>query len=81
MIVPVFLGPGESGDEMVTSDAYKALSKVLGALRAHDTDAIEALADPRVRSGREDADDDLDQEHDGKAQWTSWWTGTGRGCG
>ncbi|MEL5958361.1 hypothetical protein AADR41_26975 [Streptomyces sp. CLV115] len=38
MIVPVFLGPGESGDELVTSDAYKTLSKVLGALRAHDTD-------------------------------------------
>ncbi|MFI5752527.1 Helicase associated domain protein [Streptomyces sp. NPDC051644] len=63
LIVPVFLGPGESGDEMVTSDAYKTLSKVLGALRAHDTDTIEALADPRVRSGREDTDDQ-DQEHD-----------------
>ncbi|MES9553805.1 MULTISPECIES: Helicase associated domain protein [unclassified Streptomyces] len=65
LIVPVFLGPGESGDEMVTSDAYKTLSKVLGALRAHDTDTIEALADPRVRSGREDIDDQ-DQEHDGE---------------
>ncbi|MFG3532676.1 Helicase associated domain protein [Streptomyces sp. NPDC047917] len=65
LIVPVFLGPGESGDEMVTSDAYKALSKVLGALRAHDTDTIEALADPRVRSGREDIDGQ-DQEHDGE---------------
>ncbi|WP_323187743.1 MULTISPECIES: DEAD/DEAH box helicase [unclassified Streptomyces] len=64
LIVPVFLGPGESGDEMVTSDAYKTLSKVLGALRAHDTDTIEALADPRVRSGRENTDDDQDQEHD-----------------
>ncbi|MFD0344557.1 helicase associated domain-containing protein [Streptomyces sp. NPDC127117] len=61
--MPVFLGPGESGDEMVTSDAYKTLSKVLGALRAHDTDTIEALADPRIRSGREDTDDQ-DQEHD-----------------
>ncbi|MFD5503619.1 Helicase associated domain protein [Streptomyces sp. NPDC127061] len=68
LIVPVFLGPGENGDEMVTSDAYKTLSKVLGALRAHDTDTIEALADPRVRSGREhDIDDqDEDQEHDGQ---------------
>ncbi|MEV7857074.1 Helicase associated domain protein [Streptomyces sp. NPDC088183] len=64
LIVPVFLGPGESGDEMVTSDAYKTLSKVLGALRAHDTDTIEALADPRVRSGRENSDEQ-DQEHDG----------------
>ncbi|MER5619206.1 hypothetical protein [Streptomyces sp. NPDC002215] len=50
---------------MVTSDAYKTLSKVLGALRAHDTDTIEALADPRIRSGREEAGD-LDQEHDGE---------------
>ncbi|MFF3788205.1 hypothetical protein ACFYY7_44380, partial [Streptomyces sp. NPDC001933] len=50
---------------MVTSDAYKTLSKVLGVLRAHDTDTIEALADPRVRSGREDTDDQ-DQEHDGE---------------
>ncbi|MEU2134686.1 Helicase associated domain protein [Streptomyces sp. NPDC018352] len=65
MIVPVFLGPGDNGDEMVTSDAYKTLSKVLGALRAHDTDTIEALADPRVRSGREDTDGQ-DQEHDGE---------------
>ncbi|MCX4851693.1 helicase-related protein [Streptomyces sp. NBC_00893] len=64
LIVPVFFGPGESGDEMVTSDAYKTLSKVLGALRAHDTDTIEALADSRVRSGQENADDQ-DQEHDG----------------
>ncbi|MFE6496300.1 helicase associated domain-containing protein [Streptomyces sp. NPDC057748] len=49
---------------MVTSDAYKTLSKVLGALRAHDTDTIEALADPRVRSGRETTHNQ-DQEHDG----------------
>ncbi|MET9663636.1 helicase associated domain-containing protein, partial [Streptomyces sp. NPDC006510] len=50
---------------MPPGDAYKALSKVLGALRAHDTDTIEALADFRVRSGREDTDDE-DQEHDGE---------------
>ncbi|WP_331754117.1 helicase associated domain-containing protein [Streptomyces sp. NBC_00826] len=35
----------------LTSDAYGTLAKVLGALRAHDTDTIEHLADPRVRSG------------------------------
>ncbi|MCF3105331.1 Helicase associated domain protein [Streptomyces roseoverticillatus] len=51
LIVPVFLAPGESPDEILTSPAYEALAKVLGALRAHDTDTIEALADPRVRSG------------------------------
>ncbi|MFF3959815.1 Helicase associated domain protein [Streptomyces sp. NPDC001890] len=51
LIVPVFLAPGESPDEMLTSDAYGALAKVLSALRAHDTDTIEHLADPRIRSG------------------------------
>ncbi|MFE0923008.1 Helicase associated domain protein [Streptomyces nigra] len=51
LIVPVFLGPDEDPDELLTSDAYGSLSKVLGALRAHDAETIEALADPRVRSG------------------------------
>ncbi|MEU2674665.1 helicase associated domain-containing protein [Streptomyces sp. NPDC007164] len=36
---------------MLTSDAYGTLAKVLGALRAHDTETIEHLADPRIRSG------------------------------
>ncbi|WP_406251950.1 Helicase associated domain protein, partial [Streptomyces atratus] len=63
LIVPVFLGPGEKPDEMLTSNAYTTLAKVLGALRAHDTDTIETLADPRVRSGRENTEDQ-DQEHD-----------------
>ncbi|MFF4221160.1 helicase associated domain-containing protein [Streptomyces nondiastaticus] len=36
---------------MLTSPAYGTLAKILEALRAHDTDTIEALADPRVRSG------------------------------
>ncbi|MFF9135505.1 Helicase associated domain protein [Streptomyces sp. NPDC014806] len=52
LIVPVFLGPDENADEMLTSGAYGILAKVLTALRAHDTETIEALADPRVRSGR-----------------------------
>ncbi|MFD0621673.1 helicase-related protein [Streptomyces sanglieri] len=30
LIVPVFLAPGESPDEMLTSDAYGTLAKVLG---------------------------------------------------
>ncbi|MFI1726309.1 Helicase associated domain protein [Streptomyces sp. NPDC020489] len=51
LIVPVFLGPGEDPNELLTSDAYNSLSKVLGALRAHDAETIEALADPRLRSG------------------------------
>ncbi|WP_329564952.1 DEAD/DEAH box helicase [Streptomyces sp. NBC_01361] len=51
LVVPVFLGPGEESGDMLVSNSYDALSKVLGALRAHDTETIEALADPRVRSG------------------------------
>ncbi|MEV4504704.1 helicase associated domain-containing protein [Streptomyces klenkii] len=51
LIVPVFLAPGDSPDEILTSPAYETLAKILEALRAHDTDTIEALADPRVRSG------------------------------
>ncbi|WP_406011734.1 helicase-related protein [Streptomyces sp. NBC_00984] len=51
LVVPVFLAPGETPDEMLTSDAYGTLAKVLSALRAHDTDTIEHLADPRIRSG------------------------------
>ncbi|MEV5177900.1 Helicase associated domain protein [Streptomyces flaveolus] len=58
LVVPVFLGPDEDNDEILTSDAYGTLAKVLGALRAHDADTIEALADPRQRSGRRtDAED------------------------
>ncbi|WP_228049430.1 helicase associated domain-containing protein [Streptomyces justiciae] len=56
----------------LTSNAYGTLSKVLGALRAHDLETIEALADPRVRSGSwrsEDKDVDgegLAQDADGE---------------
>ncbi|MCX4411484.1 Helicase associated domain protein [Streptomyces sp. NBC_01764] len=59
LIVPVFLGPNEDPDEMLTSDAYRTLTKVLGALRAHDTETIEALADPRIRNSHPGA------EHEG----------------
>ncbi|MGY3056263.1 hypothetical protein ACVWZD_000951, partial [Streptomyces sp. TE3672] len=51
LIVPVFLAPGETPDEMLTSDAYGTLAKVLEALRAHDTETIENLVDSRIRSG------------------------------
>ncbi|MEU6603245.1 DEAD/DEAH box helicase [Streptomyces flaveolus] len=58
LVVPVFLGPDEDADDLLTSDAYGTLAKVLGALRAHDADTIEALADPRQRSGRRTGDED-----------------------
>ncbi|MGW3168277.1 helicase associated domain-containing protein [Streptomyces sp. NPDC001142] len=50
---------------MLSSDVYTTLAKVLGALRAHDTDTIEALTDPRNRSGRKNPTEKQDQEHDG----------------
>ncbi|KMS85863.1 helicase [Streptomyces regensis] len=58
LVVPVFLGPDEDADDLLTSDAYGTLAKVLGALRAHDADTIEALADPRQRSGRRTGGED-----------------------
>ncbi|WP_189845810.1 Helicase associated domain protein [Streptomyces phaeochromogenes] len=58
LVVPVFLGPGEDPNELLTSDAYAILSKILGALRAHDSDTIEALADPRLRNSRPAVADD-----------------------
>ncbi|PTM84239.1 helicase-like protein [Streptomyces sp. VMFN-G11Ma] len=58
LIVPVFLGLDEDPNELLTSDAYNSLSKVLGALRAHDAQTIEALADPRLRNSRLAAEDD-----------------------
>ncbi|MFF8329185.1 DEAD/DEAH box helicase [Rhodococcus qingshengii] len=57
LIVPVFLGEDEDANELLTSDAYGSLAKILGALRAHDSDTIEALADPRVRNARPAAED------------------------
>ncbi|WP_127359101.1 DEAD/DEAH box helicase [Actinacidiphila soli] len=50
LVVPVFLAPGESPDEMLTSKAYDGLAKVLAALRSHDSDAVEQLALSQARS-------------------------------
>lgn len=52
LIVPLFLEPDEDANQLLTSDAYGTLAKVLGALRAHDTDTIEALANPSLRDAR-----------------------------
>ncbi|MFD0069949.1 helicase associated domain-containing protein [Streptomyces sp. NPDC127574] len=43
------------------------MTKVLGALRAHDTETIEALADPRVRNSRPEAEQgDVEGEFEGE---------------
>jgi superfamily II DNA or RNA helicase len=70
LIVPVFLGPNEDPDEMLTSDAYNSLSKILGALRAHDAVTIEALADPRLRNSSWRSEDDVDGDSEALAQGT-----------
>lgn len=65
LIVPVFPGEDEDADELLTSDAYSTLAKILGALRAHDADTLEALADPRVRNALPQPDTDIGH-HDGE---------------
>ncbi|MGW1514801.1 Helicase associated domain protein [Streptomyces sp. NPDC002394] len=47
LIVPVFLRPGESPEDMFTSGSYRPLVKVLEGLRAHDEEAVELLAIPQ----------------------------------
>ncbi|WP_331758877.1 Helicase associated domain protein [Streptomyces anulatus] len=76
LVVPVFLGPGETPDAMLTSPAYAGLAKLLTALRAHDA-RIEKLTEPgrnTTRSPQPPEDlvdggdfdqDDTDGESDG----------------
>uniref|UniRef100_UPI003100F82C DEAD/DEAH box helicase family protein n=1 Tax=Streptomyces mobaraensis TaxID=35621 RepID=UPI003100F82C len=77
LIVPVFLAPGEIPDDMLTSPAYGTLAKILEALRAHDTDTIEALADPRVRSGSYEPEEEAGAGEGGQERWEG---GRGRVC-
>ncbi|MCG0069143.1 Helicase associated domain protein [Streptomyces tricolor] len=47
LIVPVFLGPDETEEDMPYSISYRPLVKVLTGLRAHDERAVEMLAVPQ----------------------------------
>ncbi|WP_435855031.1 Helicase associated domain protein [Streptomyces massasporeus] len=47
LIVPVFLQPGETPQDMFGSGSYRPLVKVLEGLRAHDEEAVELLAIPQ----------------------------------
>ncbi|KOV97506.1 helicase [Streptomyces sp. NRRL B-1140] len=47
LIVPVFLQPGETPQDMIGSGSYRPLVKVLEGLRAHDEEAVELLAIPQ----------------------------------
>ncbi|MFB7338409.1 Helicase associated domain protein [Streptomyces adustus] len=90
LIVPVFLGPDEDPNNMLTSSSLNTLTKVLGALRSHDTETIEALADPRIRnshSGIERSGEEGEFEHEdggegedgGQAQDLPWVSGAAAG--
>ncbi|MFF3565748.1 Helicase associated domain protein [Streptomyces sp. NPDC002574] len=50
LVVPVFLAPGEDPDAMLTSKGYNSLAKVMAALRSHDTETIEQLAEQQAHS-------------------------------
>ena len=45
LVVPVFLGKDEDPDAMLTSKGYNGLARILAALRSHDADTVEALAE------------------------------------
>ena len=47
IVVPVILGPGETGAELLSSKAFDGLAKLLMALRSHDAAAVERLALPQ----------------------------------
>ncbi|MEV0537947.1 Helicase associated domain protein [Kitasatospora sp. NPDC050463] len=51
LIVPVFLGPGEEPGDILESDSYGPLVRILTALRSHDARVVEALAVPQ-KSGK-----------------------------
>ncbi|MEU6237543.1 Helicase associated domain protein [Kitasatospora sp. NPDC047058] len=73
IVVPVLLGAGESGDQLLTSKAFDGLSKLLMALRAHDAAAVERLALPqsqtrRSRDPRHAGDPDERRSASGEAQ-------------
>ncbi|MFE2729359.1 Helicase associated domain protein [Kitasatospora sp. NPDC059327] len=51
LIVPVFLKPGEQPGDILESDSYGPLVKILTALRSHDAKVVEALAVPQ-KSGK-----------------------------
>ncbi|GAA2842927.1 DEAD/DEAH box helicase [Kitasatospora paracochleata] len=52
LIVPVFLRPGEEPGDLLESESYAPLVKILTALRAHDAKAVEMLAVPQASGQR-----------------------------
>ncbi|GAB1340828.1 DEAD/DEAH box helicase [Streptomyces sp. E-15] len=56
LIVPIFLGPEETEEDMPYSASYRPLIKVLSGLRAHDERAVEMLAVPQSELNRSQAE-------------------------
>ncbi|MFJ3861513.1 Helicase associated domain protein [Streptomyces sp. NPDC090085] len=52
LIVPVFLREGEKPEDMLSSNSYRPLVRVLAGLRAHDEKAVEMLAIPQANQKR-----------------------------
>ncbi|MGW4713260.1 Helicase associated domain protein [Streptomyces sp. NPDC004314] len=52
LIVPVFLREDEKPEDMLSSDSYRPLVRVLAGLRAHDEKAVEMLAIPQANQKR-----------------------------
>ncbi|MFF4448697.1 Helicase associated domain protein [Streptomyces sp. NPDC001502] len=52
LIVPVFLGADEKPEDMLSSNSYRPLIRVLEGLRAHDENAVEMLAIPQENQKR-----------------------------
>ncbi|WP_420082970.1 Helicase associated domain protein (plasmid) [Streptomyces sp. JL4002] len=52
LIVPVFLREGEKPEDMLSSNSYRPLVRVLAGLRAHDEKAVEMLAIPQANRKR-----------------------------
>ncbi|MCX4960027.1 DEAD/DEAH box helicase [Streptomyces virginiae] len=52
LIVPVFLREGEKPEDMLSSNSYRPLIRVLAGLRAHDEKAVEMLAIPQENQKR-----------------------------
>ncbi|MGW5852553.1 Helicase associated domain protein [Streptomyces sp. NPDC055254] len=52
LIVPIFLGADEKPEDMLSSNSYRPLIRVLEGLRAHDSRAVEMLAIPQENQKR-----------------------------
>ncbi|MFB6515593.1 Helicase associated domain protein [Streptomyces virginiae] len=52
LIVPIFLGSDEKPEDMLSSNSYRPLIRVLEGLRAHDEKVVEMLAVPQEQQKR-----------------------------